>query len=352
MMTHTELDLKLQAYQYDLPPELIAERPVQGRDGSRLLVYNQNTDEIIHADFSDLAKFIEPKTTMVFNRTKVFPCRILAHKLTGGAVEIFFLKKEVEGDIYPVLLKSSGKKAQGLELKLPDGSLASINELYGDGTFGLKINSNIDELLNSHGKIPIPPYIRGGESDEQDLLDYQTIYAKEVGSVAAPTAGLHFTPAVFKKLEERGIERAEVTLHVGMGTFAPVKAEKILEHKMHHESFCVASNDIQKINSAPKRIAVGTTSLRALESGWSDDHFSLAAAKWHSTNIFLHPGKEVKSIHGLLTNFHLPGSSLIMLVSAIIGREKTLSLYREAVKERYRFFSYGDAMLILRKDRA
>jgi len=349
-MTHTDLDLKLEAYQYDLPPELIAERPIPGRDGSRLLVYDEASDTITHSNFKELANFLDQDTTLVFNRTKVFPCRVLAKKITGGAVEVFFLKQESIDQHYPVLLKSSGKKPIGMELVMPDGSKAIVSETNPDGTFTLAYKASLPGLLGSYGKVPIPPYIRGGNSDEQDLRDYQTVYAKEVGSVAAPTAGLHFSDQVFEQLKSKGIGRAEVTLHVGMGTFAPVKAQNILDHQMHSESFCVSKEDITTMNRAKKRVAVGTTSLRAIESGWSEGQFSLAAESWHSTNIFLHPGKRVESIQGILTNFHLPGSSLIMLVSALIGREKTLALYKEAVKERYRFFSYGDAMLILRKD--
>lgn len=351
MMTQTDLDLKLEAYQYDLPQELIATRPIPGRDGSRLLVYDENTDSITHARFSDLAEFLPSQSTMIFNATKVFPCRIMAHKKTGGLVEVFFLSKDGIDEVYPVLLKSSGKKQIGLELILPANLSGEIVAIHGDGTFGLKISGAVATMLEQFGKIPIPPYIRGGESDEQDKSDYQTIYAKEVGSVAAPTAGLHFTDNVFKQLEQKSIATAQVILHVGMGTFAPVKSENILEHKMHKERFCVSTKDIDLINNAKKRIAVGTTSLRALESGWQQDQFALASETWHETDIFLHPGKNVASIDAMVTNFHLPGSSLIMLVAALIGREKTLELYRQAVKERYRFFSYGDAMLILRKDR-
>jgi len=275
---------------------------------------------------------------------------VIAHKNTGGAVEVFFLSKTSNDDLYPVLLKSSSKKPIGLDLNLPGNLKAIVSEINGDGTFKIKVDGDVGSMLETYGKIPIPPYIRGGESDEQDKRDYQTVYAKEIGSVAAPTAGLHFTENVFASLKAKNISRAEVTLHVGMGTFAPVKSANILEHKMHTERFCVSKNDVAASNNASKRFAVGTTSLRALESGFKDDHFALAPEQWHETNIFLHPGKSVKSIHGMVTNFHLPGSSLIMLVSALIGREKTLELYRLAVKEKYRFFSYGDAMLILRKD--
>lgn len=350
MMSHSEQDLKLDSYYYELPQELIAARPIPGRDGSRLLVYNEATNEVVHAKFNQLADFLPSNSTMVFNATKVFPCRVIAHKNSGGAVEVFFLSNTSHDDLYPVLLKSSSKKPIGLELNLPGELKATIAEINGDGTFTIKVTGDVGSMLEIYGKIPIPPYIRGGESDEQDKRDYQTVYAKETGSVAAPTAGLHFTENVFNSLAAKNISRAEVTLHVGMGTFAPVKSASILEHKMHTEHFCVSKNDVDAINKASKRFAVGTTSLRALESGFKEDHFALAPEQWHETNIFLHPGKAVKSIHGMVTNFHLPGSSLIMLVSALIGREKTLELYRLAVKEKYRFFSYGDAMLILRKD--
>lgn len=349
-MTHSDLDLKLEAYHYDLPAQLIADRPIPGRDGSRLLVYHEASGEVVHAHFNQLAEFLPNDATLVRNATKVFPCRVIAHKKTGGAVEVFFLSKEANANLYPVLLKSSGKKNIGLELQLPGQLSAQVAAIHGDGTFGLEIVGDVAAMLEAHGKIPIPPYIRGGESDARDREDYQTVYAKEVGSVAAPTAGLHFTPAVFASLSKKNITSAEVILHVGMGTFAPVKSENILEHKMHRERFCVSAHDRELINQASLRIAVGTTSLRALESGWRDDHFALSSGQWHETDIFLHPGKSIHSIGGMITNFHLPGSSLIMLVSALIGREKTLELYRLAVKERYRFFSYGDAMLILRKD--
>ena len=351
-MTHTKLDLKLEAYQYELPPELIASRPISGRDGSRLLVYDEQTDKITHSTFKDIVNFLPKNSTVVFNHSKVFPCRIKAKKKTGGSVEVFFLESQSETNHFHVLIKSSSKKAVGLEIVMPDESIAVITDTRADGTFTIALQSNIEQLLSQHGKIPIPPYIRGGESDEQDLVDYQTVYAKEVGSVAAPTAGLHFTQDIFNQFEQNGIQRAELALHVGMGTFAPVKSETITDHQMHSERFCISNQDRNLINNASKIIAVGTTSLRALESAWDNNQFSLEAEKWHQTNIFLHTGKEVKSIDGLLTNFHLPGSSLIMLVSAIIGREKTLSLYKEAVENKYRFFSYGDAMLILRKGRA
>ncbi|PIP88896.1 MAG: tRNA preQ1(34) S-adenosylmethionine ribosyltransferase-isomerase QueA, partial [Bdellovibrionales bacterium CG22_combo_CG10-13_8_21_14_all_38_13] len=260
MMTHTKLDLKLEAYQYELPPELIASRPISGRDGSRLLVYDEQTDKITHSTFKDIVNFLPKNSTVVFNHSKVFPCRIKAKKKTGGSVEVFFLEFQSETNHFHVLIKSSSKKAVGLEIVMPDESIAVITDTRADGTFTIALQSNIEQLLSQHGKIPIPPYIRGGESDEQDLVDYQTVYAKEVGSVAAPTAGLHFTQDIFNQFEQNGIQRAELALHVGMGTFAPVKSETITDHQMHSERFCISNQDRNLINNASKIIAVGTTS--------------------------------------------------------------------------------------------
>ncbi|MBA2403328.1 MAG: tRNA preQ1(34) S-adenosylmethionine ribosyltransferase-isomerase QueA, partial [Bdellovibrionales bacterium] len=222
----------------------------------------------------------------------------------------------------------------------------------GDGTFLISFNCTHVELiekLERIGKIPIPPYIRNGESDEQDKKNYQTVYAKETGSVAAPTAGLHFSQELLDKLVVAGHKLASVTLHVGAGTFAPVKAENILEHKMHEEFFSIDETNLKLIQEAKFRVAVGTTSLRTLESSWKEGQVTFdPTANWQGTSIFLHPGKQVQSIDALVTNFHLPKSSLLMLVSALIGREKVLELYELAIKEKYRFFSYGDGMLILR----
>jgi S-adenosylmethionine:tRNA ribosyltransferase-isomerase len=250
------------------------------------------------------------------------------------------------------MVRASGKRKVG-DTFLFGELTAKIEHLNGDGTFGVSFNKSHEELLNvleEIGKIPIPPYIRGGESDELDKKTYQTVYAKETGSVAAPTAGLHFSDELLENLKSQGHKIATVTLHVGAGTFAPVKAQNILEHKMHEEFYSIDQENLGIIQNARFRVAVGTTTLRTLESSWQDDNIKFDnPGSLKSTSIFLHPGKKVHSIDAMVTNFHLPGSSLIMLVSALIGREKTLEIYKIAIEKKYRFFSYGDGMLIIRK---
>ena len=344
------LDFLLSSYDYDLPDSLIADRPAKGRINSRLLVYNAKTDEVIHTHFYELTKHIPQDALLVLNQSKVFPCRLRGQKPSGGKVEVFFLTAYAdENNQYRVLIKSNGKKKIGDTYQFSDGLVIEIDDIK-DGHFYVK--SNQDDLINyleKNAQIPIPPYIRGGESDERDKSDYQTVFAKQVGSVAAPTAGLHFTDELFEKLKtESNVERAQVTLHVGLGTFAPVKTDDIREHDMHSESYFVESDQWRKIQAAKKRVAVGTTSLRTLESIWQMGVDKLQCDSVYDTNIFLHPGVDVQSIDALITNFHLPKSTLLMLVSSLIGREKTLELYKIAVENEYRFFSYGDAMLILR----
>lgn len=347
-------DFELKSYDFDLPKELIADRPVGDRHSSKLLVFNEETGEVIHSTFSEIAKFLPSDATMVFNRSKVFPCRLIGNKPSGGEAEVFVLSLLHEDEMYPAMVRASGKRKIGDEFIF--GELkAQIVAVHGNGTFGVRFNLPHVELLKTLeeiGKIPIPPYIRNGESDDLDRKTYQTVFAKESGSVAAPTAGLHFSDDLLEKLKNHGIKLATVTLHVGAGTFAPVKAENILEHKMHEEFFTIDSENLKTIREAKFRIAVGTTTLRTLESSWKDGNVEFPhPGELSSTSIFLHPGKEVHSIDAMVTNFHLPESSLIMLVSALIGREKTLELYKIAIENKYRFFSYGDGMLILRKGR-
>lgn len=344
-------DLLLQNYDFHLPPELIAERPVADRHSSRLLVYDEARDEVIHSFYHKIGDFLPAGSTLVFNRSKVFPCRLIGKKPSGGEAEVFVLSLISENGLYPAMLRAAGKRRVGDEF-LFDGLKAKLEVVKGDGTFAISFNCSHVELiekLERIGKIPIPPYIRNGESDELDKKNYQTVYAKETGSVAAPTAGLHFSQELLDKLTAQGHKLASVTLHVGAGTFSPVKAENILEHKMHEESFSIDQENLKIIQDAKFRIAVGTTSLRTLESSWQDGNVQFdPAAGLKGTSIFLHPGKPVHSIDALVTNFHLPKSSLLMLVSTLIGREKTLELYKLAIEEKYRFFSYGDGMLILR----
>lgn len=346
-------DLELKNYDYLLPEDLIAHRPPQSRTSARLLVYDQNDDSVTHTTFSELAQFLQPQTTIFFNQSKVFPCRLRAQKTTGAKVEVFVLSvmpsMVSNRAVYPCLLKSSGKKKSGEKLLLPAGETAVI-ELIDTETAVFSLSFSCSDLLTyleAHAQMPIPPYIRQGESDEQDRHDYQTCFAKETGSVAAPTAGLHFTDELLESLTAQGHINQYLTLHVGLGTFSPVKVENILDHQMHSESFSMDEKTWQALQSKTSKVAVGTTSLRAMESALRNSEFQ--AGKTYSTSIFLYPGQEVKSISGLITNFHLPKSTLLMLVSSLIGREKTLELYDLAVREKYKFFSYGDGMFIKRK---
>lgn len=341
-------DLLLSSYDYDLPEELIAQRPALE---SRLLVYMAGTGTVIHESFSNIGKYLPPDTLLVFNRSRVFPSRLLGKKASGGAAELFLLslKKNADG-AYPALIKTTSKKKIGTKFFFPENLESEIAAIYPDGTFGVVFNKeDLRSYLYDFARIPIPPYIRNGESDERDREEYQTIYAREEGSVAAPTAGLHFKEKLLDELKKQGVQTASVTLHVGIGTFRPVKSENILDHQMHSEHFFIDKENAGIINEAytqrKKIVAVGTTSLRTLESSFGKN---LVPGEMYSTNIFLHPGVDVKSIDGLLTNFHLPQSSLLMLVASLTGRKKALELYDIAIKERYRFFSYGDAMLIIR----
>lgn len=348
--THRQSDLLRESYNYQLPEELIAQRPIPGRSHSRLLVYRQKTDDIIHTTFDQIATYLPQKAIIAINQSRVYPCRLKVEKSTGGKGEIFILAPKLDDHgHFPALIRTSGRKKIEDQFGLTkDQPLFEIVELNEDGTFTLKyLGQDFKNLITEAGKIPIPPYIRKGESDQQDLEDYQTVFAKEQGSVAAPTAGLHFTSELMEQLKNQGHDFAPVTLHVGLGTFLPVKSDSLLDHKMHTENYKIESSSLELLNSGRDIIAVGTTSLRCLESSYLDGKISPKNNEWNATNIFLHPGKEVHSIKGLLTNFHLPESTLIMLVSALLGREKTLELYRNAVEEKYRFFSYGDAMLIL-----
>ncbi|MGZ3790212.1 MAG: tRNA preQ1(34) S-adenosylmethionine ribosyltransferase-isomerase QueA [Bacteriovorax sp.] len=341
------LDLKLSSYHFDLPEELIAQRP---EAKSRLLVYKVSTNEIFHDTFGNIASYLPPEALLVFNRSKVFPSRLLGTKESGGRAELFLLSTEHALGVYPALIKTRSKKKQGDTFFFPAGLQASIEVINSDGTFGVTFNAeNIRSYLHEHAKIPIPPYIRNGESDEEDKRTYQTVYALEEGSVAAPTAGLHFKNDLLLALKNKNIHSAFVTLHVGLGTFKPVTVDNLRDHQMHSENFFFDDLNEQLIKKAReekrKVFAVGTTTLRVLESSF-EKH--LRPNEMYSTNIFLHPGVDIKSVDGLITNFHLPKSTLLMLVSSLIGREKTLELYDIAIKERYRFFSYGDGMLIIR----
>jgi S-adenosylmethionine:tRNA ribosyltransferase-isomerase len=363
-------DFLLQSYDYHLPADLIAERPASQRHNSRLLVYNHVTNSVDHSTFQNLGNFLPSSSCLVMNNSKVFACRLKGKKNSGGEVEIFLLspngeKKQYSNKsylVYPALIKASGKRKIHEEFLLDDFramifSLATNegetknnkDDFFQLGFFLDTDEKKLKDYIAQKATIPIPPYVRHGIADQKDRQDYQTVYAQVEGSVAAPTAGLHFSPTLLDDLSLRGIKTAFVTLHVGLGTFRPVKVANITEHQMHYESYQVSAENMKIINHHHENlIAVGTTSLRVLETLRALGPLSaLHQPQLGETNIFLYPGKEVKSIKGLITNFHLPQSSLIMLVSSLIGRKKTLELYQLAIQEKYRFFSYGDGMLIL-----
>ena len=335
------------SYFYNLPEELIAQTPAEPRDSSALMYYNRASDEVKHLKFRDISDILKPGDLLVINDTKVIPARLYAYNENGRQFEVLLLKridyKRWECLIKPAKkLKIGGELVVNEELKLkavavhPEDGVREV-EFSFDGVF--------EDILSRVGNVPLPPYIT---EKLDDPSKYQTVYADEPGSAAAPTAGLHFTPELMTKLEERGIKFVRVLLHVGLGTFRPVKSHNILEHKMHTEYYRVTEEAADKINKALSEgrrvIAVGTTSVRTLESAAKDGK---VCAGEGNTDIFIYPGYEFKIVKGLITNFHLPESTLIMLVSAFMGREKTLELYNTAVREQYRFFSFGDAMLVL-----
>ena len=354
----------IDSYQYHLPPELIAQKPVEHRDTSKLLCLDCVAGTRKDLVFSDIIDFFSPGDLLVVNNTKVFPARIVGRKESGGRVELLALgyprathtkssscsdkmaQVEVEA-----LLKSSKRPKPGQKIIFADNFYAVVVELLERGKVRLILNfdGNFDQLLDEHGQMPLPPYIKREEGQTaQDRERYQTVFASEKGAVAAPTAGLHFTRDLLDKIEEKGVERVSVTLHVGYGTFAPVRVADIREHDIHSEFLSVSEETAAKINSVQKsggRIwAVGTTTVRALEFAASDDGTVHAKQGW--CNLYIYPGYRFKVVKNLITNFHLPGSSLLFMVSALAGRRLILDSYNHAVKQNYRFFSYGDAMVI------
>lgn len=336
-------------FDYALPKELIAQDPLEDRSASRLMVLGKKNGEVSHRHFTDILDYLNPGDCLVLNNTKVIPARLYGLKKdTNAGIEILLLKR-LENDIWETLVKPGKKAKKGTELLFGDGLLtAEVIDVVEEGNRLIQFHYEgiFEEILDALGQMPLPPYIT---HELKDKNRYQTVYAKYDGSAAAPTAGLHFTEELLKQVKQRGVEIAEVTLHVGLGTFRPVKVENVLEHHMHSEFYRISEAAAETINRAKenghKIISVGTTSTRTLESAADENGRLREMSGW--TDIFIYPGYQFKVIDGLITNFHLPQSTLVMLVSAFAGRESVLNAYQMAVKEQYRFFSFGDAMLII-----
>lgn len=339
--------MKTADFDFELPEELIAQTPLERRDASRLLTLDKHTGAIGHYHFYDLPSFLHPGDCLVLNDSRVLPARLIGHRPTGGACEVLLLVDRGEGR-WECLVRPGRKLKPGAQVIFGDGQLtATVEEELADGKRLVKFHYQgiFLEILEQLGRMPLPPYIK---AELQDNERYQTVYSKVVGSAAAPTAGLHFTPELLETIQAMGVKVCYVTLHVGLGTFRPVKAEDISEHEMHSE-FCQISQETADIINETKRnggrvICVGTTSCRTIESFAAEDGTMTERSGW--TNIFIYPGYRFKVLDALVTNFHLPQSTLIMLVSALAGREHVLAAYEKAVQERYRFFSFGDAMFI------
>lgn len=341
-------EMKLHDFYYELPERLIAQDPLEDRSSSRLMRLNKDTGGIYHDTFRNIIDYLNPGDCLVLNNTKVIPARLYGSKVgTEAKIEILLLKRK-ENDVWETLVKPGKKCRIGTEISFGEGILTGkIVDMADDGNRLIKFDYEgiFEEILDKLGQMPLPPYITHQLKDKNR---YQTVYAKYDGSAAAPTAGLHFTKELLSSIEKKGVKIANVTLHVGLGTFRPVKAENILEHHMHSEFYMVDESEADKINSTKKNggriISVGTTSLRTLETVADENGFIKSGSG--RTDIFIYPGYEFKVIDGLITNFHLPESTLLMLVSALAGRDNIMRAYNEAIKEEYRFFSFGDAMFI------
>ena len=340
--------MNVKDYDYDLPEELIAQDPLEDRSSSRLMVLDRQTGDVEHRHFTDILEYLHPGDCLVINNTKVIPARLFGVKEdTQAKIEVLLLKRK-ENDIWETLVKPGKKAKPGTKLVFGDGLLtAEVVDVVEEGNRLIQFHYDgiFEEILDQLGQMPLPPYITHQLKDKNR---YQTVYAKYNGSAAAPTAGLHFTKELLQKVKDMGVDIAEVTLHVGLGTFRPVKVENVLDHHMHSEFYMVSQEAADKINRAKESghrvIAVGTTSTRTLEAAADENGRLHETSGW--TEIFIYPGYQFKVIDALITNFHLPQSTLVMLVSALAGREYVLHAYEIAVKERYRFFSFGDAMLI------
>ena len=342
------MEMRRQDFSFDLPQELIAQDPLKDRAGSRLLVLDKETGETSHHVFREIKDYLHPGDCLVINDTKVIPARLIGSKIgTDAKIEILLLKRK-EDNVWETLVKPGKKAKPGARISFGEGLLiGEVIDVVEEGNRLVRFTYDgiFEEILDQLGQMPLPPYIT---HQLEDKNRYQTVYAKHSGSAAAPTAGLHFTPELLQEIEGEGVDIASVTLHVGLGTFRPVKVDNILEHHMHSEFYQIEESEAEKINRAKEKggriICVGTTSCRTIESAADENGHLRAGSGW--TDIFIYPGYKFKLLDCLITNFHLPESTLLMLVSALAGREHVLAAYEEAVKERYRFFSFGDAMFI------
>ena len=339
--------MKTQDFWYDLPEELIAQTPLENRDTSRLMVLNKNNGQVNHQHFFNILDYLQPGDTLVMNDSRVLPARLLGNRPTGGAVEVLLLR-DIGQKKWECLVKPGRKMQVGQQVNFGNGELtATVTDILEDGNRIVEFayEGIFLEVLERLGKMPLPPYIK---TELQDQERYQTVYSREVGSAAAPTAGLHFTNALLDQIREKGVNTVFITLHVGLGTFRPVKVEDVTNHHMHSELCMISKETADSLNATRQAggriICVGTTSCRTLESLVNEDGSFEAKSKW--TDIFIYPGYTFKAMDALITNFHLPESTLVMLVSAFAGKENVLSAYAEAVREKYRFFSFGDAMFI------
>lgn len=339
----------LKHYLYDLPEELIAKFPCEPRDASRLLVVDRKTENMFEIPFYELSDFLNKEDSLVFNNSKVLPSRLIGTRQGGGKAEVFLIKRLPQGT-WEALVKPGKKLGIGNRVTFGDGFSCEVTDLTPEGLRIVQFDfkGSIEEALEKFGHVPLPPYMRREDIPEIDKIRYQTVYAKHPGSVAAPTAGLHFSDDLLHKLDLKGVYKDTITLHVGLGTFLPVKSEDIREHQMHYETFEITSETALRLNNRNKehrQICVGTTSCRALESASLPE--GIIQSGKYDTNIFIHPGYKFKYVKHLLTNFHQPGSSLLMLVSAFATYDLIKEAYARAIKDRFRFLSYGDAMLIL-----
>ncbi len=340
--------MKTSDFYYELPPELIAQDPLEDRSSSRLMVLDRTTGEVSHHIFREIVDFLNPGDCLVVNNTKVIPARLYGTRVgTDAKIEVLLLKRRSE-QVWETLVKPGKKCRPGTQISFGDGRLVGeVTDVVEDGNRLIRFSYEgiFEEILDELGQMPLPPYITHPLKDKDR---YQTVYAKYDGSAAAPTAGLHFTPELLEQIRKKGVSIAEVTLHVGLGTFRPVKVENVDEHHMHSEFYEVSEETAALVNTARKNggrvVCVGTTSCRTIESAADEDGTLHAKSGW--TEIFIYPGYRFKILDALITNFHLPESTLLMLVSALAGREQILAAYEEAVREKYRFFSFGDAMLI------